>query len=79
MATTRYIHGDAFSIENFESTRTLQRNVESLILAKAINRELADSGVFIPAYEVNSLTPTTIGLGDSFVGGFLLELSRNIL
>lgn len=79
MATTRYIYGDSFSIENFESTKILPRNTDSSTLAKAINRGLGNSGVFIPAYEVNCLTPTTIGLGDSFVGGFLLELSRNIL
>ena len=79
MATTRYIYGDSFSIENFESTKKLPRNTDSSTLAKAINRGLGNSGVFIPAYEVNCLTPTTIGLGDSFVGGFLLELSRNIL
>jgi ADP-dependent phosphofructokinase/glucokinase len=79
MATTRYIYGDAFSIEDFESTKTLPRNADSLTLAKAVNRELGNSGVFIPAYEVNCLTPTTIGLGDSFVGGFLLELSHDFL
>jgi ADP-dependent phosphofructokinase/glucokinase len=79
MATTRYIYGDAFSIENFESTKMLPRNTVSSTLAKVINRELGNSGVFIPAYEANCLTPTTIGLGDSFVGGFLLELSRDIL
>lgn len=78
MATTRYVYGDGFTAQNFEATRTLPRNSVSLSLVEKINKEIGIAGTFIPAFEVNCATPTTIGLGDSFVGGFLLELSRNI-
>jgi ADP-dependent phosphofructokinase/glucokinase len=79
MATTRYIYGDNFTKENFEATKLLPRNPTSSILAGQINNKISNFGLIIPAFEVSCTTPTTIGLGDSFVGGFLLELSKNIL
>ncbi len=78
MATTRYVYGDAFTVENFASTKALPRNIGALSIASVVNDRLGQTGLLVPAFEVECASPTTIGLGDSFVGGFLLELSTKL-
>ena len=34
--------------------------------------------ICIPSYDVHTEKPTTIGLGDTFVGGFVLGLIENM-
>lgn len=79
MATTRYIFGDDFTVEDFVSTGQLSKNQRSLEMADSINNQLANFGHFIPAFNAVCESPTTIGLGDSFVGGFILGLINDFI
>lgn len=76
MATTRYIHGDHFTVSDFEAVGASPKNVLSLSIENEVNLQIGGSGCLLPAFEVTCESPTTIGLGDTFVGGFLLELAK---
>ncbi len=76
MATTRYIYGDNFTVANFQEVGASPRNQLISKIESEVNRQISDWGCLLPAFEVNCDSPTTIGLGDTFVGGFLLELSE---
>ena len=76
MATSRYIYGDDFTVKDYSNVCDLPRNPKSLQLSLAVNNGLSKVGQLLPAFEINCESPTTIGLGDSFVGGFLLELLK---
>ena len=78
MATTRYLFGDDFTVSDYEMVGASSMNTLSLSIASEVNRTIEEWGCLIPAFEVSSESPTTIGLGDTFVGGFLLRLSKEI-
>lgn len=74
MATTRYLFGDDFDKSDYCSTEALPCEEEGDLFAKRIMALSNNTICCIPSYDANSETPTTIGLGDSFVGGFILKL-----
>ena len=76
MATTRYIYGDNITPTNFEDVAASPRNELISRIQSEVNDQISEWGCLLPAYEVDCPTPTTIGLGDTFVGGFILELSK---
>lgn len=69
MAATRYRLGDGHTSADFAATARLPRHRGGTDVVAHVERELPAAGV--PAYVVATDTPTTIGLGDTFVGGFL--------
>ncbi len=74
MATTRFRHGDDFSVEDYheiEGRPPLERNAR---FARAMNTAAGDEIVCVPVARVEQSNATTIGLGDAFVGGFLPAL-----
>jgi ADP-dependent phosphofructokinase/glucokinase len=76
MASTRYLHGDAFTAADHEASRGIRRHAEGSAVAAALER-LRPGGVrVVPALVLDTPAPTTIGLGDSFVGGFVAALAR---
>lgn len=70
MAATRYRLGDAFLATDFDATRDLPRNADGEAVVRGVKRAVRGA-VGVPAYSVETSSPTTIGLGDCFVGGFL--------
>ncbi|MBU2665041.1 ADP-dependent glucokinase/phosphofructokinase [Actinoplanes bogorensis] len=73
MAATRYVHGDHFTDEDIASVRRRPRrpagfgtSLESLMDGRAR---------VIPGYILDVADPTTVGLGDTFVGGFLSAIA----
>jgi ADP-dependent phosphofructokinase/glucokinase len=74
MAATRYRLGDGHTAADFAATAQLQRHAGGADVVARVERELSAAGV--PAYVAETATPTTIGLGDTFVGGFLAAVSR---
>jgi ADP-dependent phosphofructokinase/glucokinase len=75
MATTRFRLGDDFTPADYEETGKLPLEEEGLIFARDIGK-LAGSGVAcVPSYLVTERDVTTVGLGDTFVGGFLPALT----
>lgn len=74
MATTRFRHGDDWTVENHQEIGSLPPGAAGARFAAAIAALLRDRVCCIPVAQVAQANATTIGLGDAFVGGFLAEL-----
>jgi ADP-dependent phosphofructokinase/glucokinase len=77
MAATRYRCGDGFTAHDYDETTTLPPQQVGAELAGRVEQLLGRSVVCVPARDVRTPTPTTIGLGDTFVGGFVAALVRS--
>ena len=75
MASTRYRFGDGFTPEDYAGVADERRNPAGAAVAQALT-ELDPATVCVPAFLLDDPAPTTIGLGDSFVGGFIAALMR---
>jgi ADP-dependent phosphofructokinase/glucokinase len=74
MSATRYRLGDGHTAADFAATAHFRRHrggaeVVAHVVEMLVEHELTAVG--FAAYLVDTATPTTIGLGDTFVGGFL--------
>ncbi|KAA9106444.1 hypothetical protein [Microbacterium rhizomatis] len=76
MAATRFRVGDALTADEYEATIALPRQGAAVAFARALERRLGDDVAVVPSYFLDVAAPTTIGLGDSFVGGFIASLAR---
>ena len=78
MASARYLHGDVFTRDDYDAIAECPKNSAGAPLARELH-ERRDAGlVCLPAYSIESDKPTTIGLGDTFVGGFIAAFSRRV-
>lgn len=68
-AATRYRLGDACTAADLDDTARLPRHAGGEAVVRAAESGLGATGV--AAHVVDTADPTTIGLGDTFVGGFL--------
>ncbi|MFF7682115.1 ADP-dependent glucokinase/phosphofructokinase [Microbacterium sp. NPDC007973] len=68
-AATRYRLGDACTAADLDETARLPRHAGGAAVVAKAERVL--SAVGVAAFVVDTPHPTTIGLGDTFVGGFL--------
>ena len=73
MSSTRYRFGDAFTRADYESIASERRNPAGAMLAIEL-KKAAPELVCLPAVQLDDPNPTTIGLGDSFVGGFIAAI-----
>ncbi len=74
MATTRFRHGDDFTFEQYRSIAQAAPLEENARFAQALNASAPERICCVPVPAVEQAKPTTIGLGDAFVGGFLPAL-----
>jgi ADP-dependent phosphofructokinase/glucokinase len=70
LAATRYRLGDAATADDMAATAGFARHPEGERVVSQVER-LLPGAVGVAAYRVEVHSPTTIGLGDTFVGGFL--------
>ncbi|MFJ4044512.1 ADP-dependent glucokinase/phosphofructokinase [Microbacterium sp. NPDC089987] len=70
VAATRYRVGDALTKRSVDETSTMSQHSGGAEVVAVVERRLAGA-VGVPAFDLDVATPTTIGLGDTFVGGFL--------
>lgn len=77
MASTRYVHGDGFDETDYDAVANLGANGAGAEFAETINNKLGDLVRCLPALALEVEHPTTIGLGDTFVGGFVAALHRS--
>jgi ADP-dependent phosphofructokinase/glucokinase len=75
MAATRYTHGDDFTDEDVERLRHRPRRPESVAFATELRTRMGEIVDCVPGYALDVANPTTVGLGDTFVGGFLAEIA----
>lgn len=78
MASTRFKFGDNFSVDNYEEISNSTQSELGSTFANRINEIFGDSGICVPGYDLNVPKPSTIGLGDAFVGGFVGSLFKEI-
>jgi ADP-dependent phosphofructokinase/glucokinase len=78
MAAARYCHGDDFTDEDVERLRRRPRRPESVAFATALRSRMGETVHCVPGFALDVQNPTTVGLGDTFVGGFLAVLAARI-
>ncbi|WP_281861884.1 ADP-dependent glucokinase/phosphofructokinase [Salana multivorans] len=74
-AGARYLHGDALDRAGYDAVAALDPDPANLARAGAL-ADLVPGLVVEPALRLVTADPTTIGLGDTFVGGFVAALAR---
>ncbi|MEZ0449315.1 ADP-dependent glucokinase/phosphofructokinase [Cellulomonas sp. ICMP 17802] len=78
MASTRYWMGDGFTADDYAATAALAPGSTAQRLVADVADLLGADACIVPALDLTDVAaPTTIGLGDSFVGGFLAALDRS--
>jgi len=77
LASTRYFHGDNFSETDYDRIAHASPTAAGADFATAIEKLLPGLVRCVPAIQLATSNPTTIGLGDSFVGGFLGAWTRS--
>lgn len=76
IASTRYCFGDDYTDRQCEFTRGSPVRAEALAFATALEEQMGQVVRCVPGFSLDVDQPTTVGLGDSFVGGFLAALVR---
>ncbi|MDR1096249.1 MAG: hypothetical protein LBL31_07650 [Spirochaetaceae bacterium] len=74
MATARFRLGDDFTGRDYMETGALPTEEPGAVFAGEIRDLLGDRVYCVPSFTVPEKNVTTIGLGDTFVGGFLPAL-----
>jgi ADP-dependent phosphofructokinase/glucokinase len=75
LASTRYLHGDAFTASDHSRSAEIPRHAAGSAFARAVEHALPGQVCAVPALVLRTARPTTIGLGDTFVGGFVAALA----
>src|SRR5699024_7925427 len=71
----RYMRGDAARRADDSSVAAQAPHPQGTVLAEGLEERFGSALVGVPAYELTPPAPTTIGLGDTFLGGFIAELA----
>jgi len=71
IASARYSYGDEYTDQHCELMRRGPRRTAALEFAAALEGRMGGVVRCVPAFDLDVAQPTTIGLGDTFVGGFL--------
>jgi ADP-dependent phosphofructokinase/glucokinase len=74
MATSRFRFGDDFTEADYVGTGKLPLETAGVTFAESIEALACGTVCCVPSFEVSEKDVTTIGLGDTFVGGFLPTL-----
>lgn len=70
-AAARYLHGDSFTRTDHDAVTRHGSHPGGLAVARRLPHLLPGQVCCIPALTPTTGTPTTVGLGDAFIGGFL--------
>jgi ADP-specific Phosphofructokinase/Glucokinase conserved region len=76
VASTRYNYGDEYTDEQYERVRGRPRRTEALEFAAALEARMGGVVRCVASFNLDVAEPTTIGLGDTFVGGFLAAVAQ---
>jgi ADP-dependent phosphofructokinase/glucokinase len=76
IAGTRYAHGDDYTDRQYHLMRRRPRRSEAVTFAAALERRMGGLVRCVPGFHLDVAEPTTIGLGDTFVGGVLAAVSE---
>lgn len=73
----RYAYGDDVNAAAIASIAAGPRQRASVRFARDAERILGELGRCLPGFDIDVAQPTTIGLGDTFIGGLIGSLARN--
>jgi ADP-dependent phosphofructokinase/glucokinase len=76
MASTRYLFGDDFTEADYNTVAVAHRSPAGAAFAAELEARLPGLVRCLPAILLHTDQPTTVGLGDTFVGGFLAAWRR---
>lgn len=76
IASTRYSYGDEYTDQHVELIRSRPRRTEAVKFAAALEGRMGGMVRCLPGFNLDVTEPTTIGLGDTFVGAFLAAVSQ---
>ena len=76
MASAHYCYGDDFTDEQHELIRSLPMRPGARAFATALEERMGAVVRCLPGFTLDVAHPTTVGLGDAFVGGFLAALRQ---
>ena len=76
IASTRYSYGDEYTDQHVDLIRSRPRRPEALEFAAALEGRMGRVVRCLPGFNLDVAEPTTVGLGDTFVGGFLAAASQ---
>lgn len=76
VAATRYRVGDALTAADVEKTSVMGRHGGGVDLVAAVEAAFPDAAG-VGAFSLDVASPTTVGLGDTFVGGFIAGVVRS--
>ena len=76
LATTRFRFGDVYGIKELEDTKNLPKDKKGKRFCEEICKEFPTDFVCTCSLETREEDVTTIGLGDTFVAGFVKVLSK---
>lgn len=71
VAATRFRLGDGFTAADIEETEHMARHAAGATVVDGVLKAMTDAAG-VAAFDLDVSNPTTIGLGDTFVGGFLV-------
>lgn len=66
--------GDGFNVGDYQSMKQSPQQEGGAIFASALTERMGEQACCIPAFDIELEQPTTIGLGDTFVGGYLAAM-----
>jgi sugar/nucleoside kinase (ribokinase family) len=75
MASARYHFGDSLNLDRYETIASFPHNDVAGGVGHMLSSVLGEPCAFSPGLLLETDRPTTIGLGDSFIGGFIAELA----
>jgi len=75
MASTRYLHGDAMTLDDYAAVTSIPRQAAGESFAARIESVLGGQVSCVAARVLECDSPTTVGLGDSFVGGMVAVIA----
>ena len=75
MASTRYLIGDGHTAADYARTAALPEKPEGAAVAAELEERFAGRLVCRAALVLETERPSTIGLGDTFIGGFIAALA----
>ncbi|GGF47666.1 hypothetical protein GCM10010922_24390 [Microbacterium sorbitolivorans] len=75
-AAGRYAHGDDVTAADIDAIAAGPRQAESIAFASDLEARLGARSRVLPGFHIDPPSPTTIGLGDTFIGGLIGSLAR---
>lgn len=76
MASVHYCYGDDFTVEQHELISNLPTRPGACAFAAALEERMGAGVRCLPGFTLEVAHPTTVGLGDAFVGGFLAAVRQ---